>query len=250
MSEEKGLVLKNYEIDYSFIIKNYLDPKLWQKTWNLFMYKSFVFSLQMETINVQCEKIYFEVKLEDTLNTRAYRDDWNDCWGENKVTETIWYSLKIEDVSFFKKKIYSAMLDCIKKLERKKIMASEECQEMVRAMENEEEKLREIATDFLDENRVYNDEIRDAYIEAYVDNNKKMEDKIDNYKDNRRYNGLTDLYLIFANVNKDKELLQKIETYSLDKEELAETQKEIKEYMESLETEEFEEEMKSYLEDI
>ena len=28
--------LKVYDIDYEFIIKNYTDPKLWDKTWNLF----------------------------------------------------------------------------------------------------------------------------------------------------------------------------------------------------------------------
>lgn len=250
MSENNGLVLKNYEIDYSFIIKNYLDPKMWQKTWNLFIYKSFIFSLKMTSINVQDEKIYFEIQLEDTLNTTAYRDDWNDCWNENKVTDTVWYSLKIEDVSFLKKRIYSSMVDCIKKLERKKIMASEECQEMVEAMSNEKHILTNIAEEFLDDNGVENDDIRDAYIEVYVDKNQRMEENISNYKDLNRYNALTDLYLIFANVNDDKDLLRKVEVYSLNEEELASTQREIKEYMENLETEGFEEEMKSYLEDI
>ena len=34
--EEKLPVLKVYEIDYSFIIKNYLNPEMWSKTWTLF----------------------------------------------------------------------------------------------------------------------------------------------------------------------------------------------------------------------
>ena len=36
-------IIKNFEIDYSFIIKNYLNPELWHKKWNLFIYKNFVF---------------------------------------------------------------------------------------------------------------------------------------------------------------------------------------------------------------
>ena len=31
------LALKVYDIDYSFIIKNYLSPELWEKTWTLFV---------------------------------------------------------------------------------------------------------------------------------------------------------------------------------------------------------------------
>ena len=53
--------IKNFEIDYSFIIKNYLNPELWHKKWNLFIYKSFVFSLELNSIYVQDEKIYFHV---------------------------------------------------------------------------------------------------------------------------------------------------------------------------------------------
>ena len=39
---DKGLIIKAYDIDYSFIIKNYLDPKLWEKEWTLSMYKELV----------------------------------------------------------------------------------------------------------------------------------------------------------------------------------------------------------------
>ena len=250
MKEEKSLVLKNYEIDYSFIIKNYLEPKMWQKKWNLLIYKNFVFTLRMSFIYVQDEKIYFYIKLEDIKNTTDYRDDWNDCYEENSYEESINFSLKIDDVSFLEKKINSAMLDCIERLERKKIMGTERYQEIRNGKGKEIRTLTEIAEEFLDDNNVKNEDIREAYIDVFVENNKKIDKKLSEYQQLRKYNELTELYLVFANINENKNLLDKIERNSLDIEHLRETEKEVLEYIENLETEEFKEEMQGNLEDI
>lgn len=250
MKEEKSLVLKNYEIDYSFIIKNYLEPKMWQKKWNLLIYKNFVFTLRMSSIYVQEEKIYFYIKLEDIKNTTDYRDDWNHCYEENSYEESINFSLKIDDVSFLEKKINSAMLDCIERLERKKIMGTERYQEIRNGKGKEIRTLTEIAEEFLDDNNVKNEDIREAYIDVFVENNKKIDKKLSEYQQLRKYNELTELYLVFANINENKNLLDKIERNSLDIEYLREIEKEVLEYIENLETEEFKEEMQGNLEDI
>lgn len=247
---EKGLILKSYEMDYSFIIKNYLDPKMWQKKWNLFVYKGYVFTLRMSSIYVQEEKVNFYVRLEDVLNKSDYRDDWNDFRGENYAEEFVQYSLKIEDVSFLEKMINTAMLKCIEKLERKKIMGTERYQAIRDGEREEEETLTRIAEEFLDDNNVKNEDIRNAYIEAFVDNNKKIEEKLEDYKCLKKYNELTDLYLIFANVNKDEKLLDKVKEECLDLDKLEDLEKEALEYIESLETEEFQEEMQNNLEEL
>ena len=59
--ENKLPAIKVYDIDYSFIIKNYLNPEMWQKTWTLFQYKTFVVTLRLDSINCQKEKIFFQV---------------------------------------------------------------------------------------------------------------------------------------------------------------------------------------------
>jgi len=250
MKEEKSLVLKNYEIDYSFIIKNYLEPKMWQKKWNLLIYKNFVFTLRISFIYVQEEKIYFDIKLEDIKNTMDYRGDWNYWYGENSCEEPINFSLKIDDVSFLEKKINSAMLKCIERLERKKIMGTERYQEIRDGKEKEIRALTEIAEEFLDDNNVKNEDIREAYIDVFVENNKKIDEKLSEYQQLRKYNELTELYLVFANINENKNLLDKIERNSLDIEYLRKIEKEVLEYIENLETEEFKEEMQRNLEDI
>ena len=241
-------VIKNFEIDYSFIIKNYLNPELWHKKWNLFIYKSFVFSLELNSIYVQDEKIYFHVILEDILNVSDYTDEWTSY--PNRCYETVVYSLKIDDISFLKNKISSAMLYLIEKLEERKIKNSQEYKDIEDSKDSEERKLTEIAENFLDDNNVTNDDIRDVYISNYVDNNSKIEDYLNDCKYNLKYNMLTDLYLIYANVNKKDNLLQTLENRILDDEEFEELKNEINEYIKYMETEDFEQEMQEYLEDI
>lgn len=61
---EKGMVIKKYEVDYSFIIRNYLSPKMWEKVWTLFLYKNFRFTLQISNIEVEHGiGIVFKLKL-------------------------------------------------------------------------------------------------------------------------------------------------------------------------------------------
>ena len=37
--------IKVYEVDYQFIIDNYTSPELWDKVWNLFVFKNYVYNL-------------------------------------------------------------------------------------------------------------------------------------------------------------------------------------------------------------
>lgn len=47
------IALKVYDVDYSFIIKNYLASDLWQKTWTLFVYKNVRVTLDLYKIEVK-----------------------------------------------------------------------------------------------------------------------------------------------------------------------------------------------------
>lgn len=63
---ENGIVIKKYEVDYSFIIRNYLSPKMWEKVWTLFLYKNFRFTLQINSISVYSTvKITFRISLDN-----------------------------------------------------------------------------------------------------------------------------------------------------------------------------------------
>lgn len=245
MEENNLPIIKVYDVDYSFIIKNYLNPEMWSKTWTLFQYKGFVFTLNICGIDCENEKVSFKLSLKDVLEPNKYDEEW--CSFPNKVCRYIVYSLKIEDVNFLKRKIYSDMKEAIKTLENRRCQALDEYKQIEDSEETEKHILTEIAEKFLDDNNVTNENIRDVYIENYIENNSRIEDKLNEFKSNNRYRLFTDLYLILAESEKDEEFIKFILEYD---EKCVDVYEEVKEYMKYLETEKCREELKDKLEDI
>lgn len=247
--ESKLPAIKVYDIDYSFIIKNYLNPEMWQKTWTLFQYKTFVVTLQIDYINCAEEKICFKVTLKDTSTENSYNYEW----GRNtdkKAYCMAYYSLKINDINFLKREINSRVFDCITLLEKYNILASEECAGLEYEYSNETELLTQIAERFLDENGVSNEDIRDAYINAYVNNNSKLDIYKSRLIETLQYQTFPDLYLVYANATGDEKVINKWEEILSENNNLGELKDEIKEYLEYMNTEEFEEDNASCLEEI
>lgn len=247
--ESKLPAIKVYDIDYSFIIKNYLNPEMWQKTWTLFQYKTFVVTLQIDYINCAEEKICFKVTLKDNSTENLYNYEW----GRNtdkKAYYMAYYSLKINDINFLKREINSRVFDCITLLEKYNILASEECARLEYEYSNETELLTQIAERFLDDNGVSNEDIRDAYIDAYVNNNSKLDIYKSRLIETLQYQTFPDLYLVYANATGDEKVIKKWEEILNENNNLGELKDEIKEYLEYMNTEEFEEDNASCLEEI
>ena len=180
--------LKVYDIDYSFIIKNYLDVDLWQKTWTLFQYKDTVFTINLSSIDCKDNSICFLVK----CNKLEYN------------SQTIWYYINSDmTIKMLIDKINTAIWDLICIYERTIIRNTPEVHRCVELEYEEESRLTEIADDFLDEQGVTNADIRDAYISSYVSNNKHASDYTNDVIDNMKYTKLPDLYLVFAKVTKN-----------------------------------------------
>lgn len=247
--KEKGLILKKYEMDYSFIIKNYLNPKLWEKTWTLFTYKEFVVTLKLKSINCTNNSIRFQIVLKDYNPERKYRYDWG--WDDDKETYTeVEFSLKIEDINFLQRKIQSSIYGLIETLEKRNIRSFDEYRELEDSKDEEQNTLRKIAEDFLDDNNVTNEDIREVYIDNFIDNNSKINNKLIDIIDNYKFKVFTDFYLVFANSTKDEKLIEIANKNTSQVSNIEEIQKEIKEYLEYMETEEFIDEMYENLEEI
>lgn len=240
---EKGLILKVYDIDYSFIIKNYLDEKLWEKEWTIFIYKTFVITLSLSSIDVRNKKIFFEVKITDN------GQEFSNIYGKRSMKEFS-YNLSIENINILKKTLNLTIFELIQKIELEfYIQKTDRYFELTEMKETEQEKLQEIAEDFLDNEGVTNDEIREAYIEYYIDKNEKVWDLRNQYEGKMKYNMLTELYLIFLKATNDNERYKLVESY-VSENRLDEVLEEIKEYEEYMETDEFVEEMQCNLEEI
>lgn len=222
------LVIKTYDIDYSFIIKNYLDKELWDKEWTLFVYKDFVFSLQLWEINTRSNSVTFEILLTN-----------NDYKGS--VFRT--YYIKQSNINILKKQINGAMYDLITYCENYYIRNENGYKTIQEAESEEIDMLTEIAEKFLDENGVSNKEIRDVYIDNYVLNNKKTDIYLSNYLGGRTYLVLSDLYLVYTKITEDENKYNAILSKIKASENYMEILAEANDYLNKLKNEEKREEL-------
>lgn len=231
--------IKIYEIDYQFIIDNYTNPKLWDKVWNLFVFKNYIYTITLSSIDVKKYEISFEIRLESALNV----------WDRNK-TAFIKYNLKNSTIEILKKQINGTLFTLAEWLEKVVIENSSEYRQMEDSKYSERNLLEEIAKDFLDENNVTNSEIRDVYIDYYVDKNETIYERLNDLEDEMRYNYLTDLFLIIAECSNDETRKNKVLENQNNEEKIQQILGEVDEYMKYIETEDWTSEMREKLEAI
>ncbi|MCR0294093.1 hypothetical protein MKC43_10415 [[Clostridium] innocuum] len=231
--------IKTWKMDYSFIIKNYLNPALWQKTWTLFEYKDFVITIKLARIETEDMRIVFRLNLRDNgrPNTWGYQED-------------VSYSLKRSSIKFLIKSINGAIFRMIGYHERNHVL--EDLPVYIDAKQQgdiEIEKLTALASEFLDDEGVTNEEIREAYIDKYVDDNKQNNKYIQRLRSAYEYHLLTDFYLVFAESIGDDTKYQTVMN-RLEENEIENVLKEISQYKTYIETDDYQEEMKDLLEAI
>lgn len=216
---ENKMVIKKYEVDYSFIIRNYLSPKLWEKVWTLFLYKNFRFTLQINSISVYSTvKIMFRINLDN---------------GDFKDYEFADYDVDHPNLNVLKRQIDGAIKRLIHNYENHLIVSTKEYRELREKVDEEKEKLRDIASDFLDDNGITLSDIRDAYIDKFVDDNWKGYTYLSAYVDNMAYKLATDLWLIYAKSTNNSSLEEDIKD-SLSDTEYQNKLNEIKDYIDMM----------------
>lgn len=216
---ENGIVIKKYEVDYSFIIRNYLSPKMWEKVWTLSLYKNFRFTLQIYSISV-----YSTVKITFRINIQA---------GTYSSYTLIEYDVDHPNLNVLKRQIDGAMKNLIKRYEQHLIEQTSEYKELSDASYEERNRLQDIASDFLDDNGITLSDIRDVYIDKFVDDNWKGYDYVNSYVDGMKYKLATDLWLIYAKSTNDECLQDDIKEHLSDTE-YQDNLNEIKEYVDMM----------------
>lgn len=180
--------LKIYEIDYSWIISNYLDKELWDKKWNLFIFKDNVFTLNIYNIDVKNKEIRFEIR-----HNKQY---WN--------YEFVNYPLSgVMSIDILKRQINGAIWSLIESYEISLIKNSDDYESIVNSKDDEEEFLKSVAEKFLDDNNVTNDDIREVYIDDFVSKNSTIGSKLEGYICMSRYTFATEIMLVFTKITKD-----------------------------------------------
>ena len=226
--------LKVYKIDYEFIIKNYLDRNLWKKTWNLFIYRDNIFTLNLYEIDTENNKIRFKIKFNKL--------EW--------MYESITYDVDNTSIKILLQQINGAIFRLIERFEEREIKQSQPYKQAENAVFEEREKLREIARGFLDSEGVTNEDIRDAYIDKFVDRNETMYWKREKVLDTCRYTVCTDMFIVFCKATKDDVRLGNVEKQNLDKCRLRIIESEVETFLDTLDTEDYENEMIGALESV
>ena len=237
------IVIKQYKIDYDFIVKNYLDPSLWSMEWNLFVYNKTVVTLQLYSIDTINRRITFAIRIQDDVIN-----------GSRRRGTLIDYDLQHNNYKVLEKQINGGIRECIQLLEQSHIERSDFYRKLESSRSDEIDILTNIANNFLDENGVTNSAIREAYVDRFVYDNETTYDTLNDYKRERKYKELSDLWLVFYKALGDEETYQFIiNKIKEENEELLENVKKIIELFENQEGDDFEEyryDMENRLESI
>lgn len=226
--------IKVYKIDYDFIISNYLDKSLWKKKWNLFVYKDHVFTLNLYSIDTRNDKIMFEI----LYNKRTYS------------SELVSYDIQNTSIKILKQQINGAMFRLMEREDESMARNSDGYQRILNVYRDEDERLREIAEEFLDENGITLEEVRDAYIDRYVSNNAKMCTMLTNYLDGTKYTFLTELLLVFTKVTEDTKRYDSVCKAAGNLGNVALIESAVEQFVSELESDEYNEELIDALESL
>lgn len=130
--------------------------------------------------------------------------------GDFKDYEFADYDVDHPNLNVLKRQIDGAIKRLIHNYENHLIVSTTEYKELREKSAEEKEKLRDIASDFLDDNGITLSDIRDAYIDKFVDDNWKGYTYLSAYVDNMKYKLATDLWLIYAKSTNNSSLEEDI----------------------------------------
>lgn len=236
---------KVYKIDYEFIIKNYTDKSLWTKHWTLFVYKDFVINLRLKRINTFKEEVVFELDITNNNYSLPF-DNSGYTWVSNHEVR---YNVKNTSISILKQQIEGAMFSIIKELEEKEIKASENYITIYNTRSIENNRLVEIAENFLDDLDITHDDVRGAYIDRFVDANSEIDSKLQDYVNNMRFRVYSEIFLVFCEITKQEDRKNAV-LQSIDSDEAEKIMAKVEEVIAKMETNEYDEEKQANLEDL
>lgn len=150
------------------ILKNYKKEEFWKKNWLIFKCKDFNITWHITSIDT----IDNYIQSECVLTYLGRKKRWK-RWSYNYCRSCA--SIPLNNIEYtnihFQKNILGSSILTIDYLERDIANESYDYKEAEKLEYEEQEKLKQIAIDFLDKENVTNEDIREAYIDSFVDKN-------------------------------------------------------------------------------
>lgn len=223
--------IKQYNIDYDFLISNYLNKELWKKKWNLFVYKDNVFTLNLYKIYTQTDSIVFEIK----YNKLQYS------------SQEITYYLNNTSLQVLKQQINGAIFRLMESYDNELCRKTKGYKDICDMYDDEYNTLKDVAEEYLDSCGVTHEDIRDAYIDRYISDNQRCDVHKQNYLYGHRYEQLTDMFLVFTKITNDANRYRTVVEAINDGAYIKKIETQLKEFKEYFGTEEYTEEMNDNL---
>lgn len=219
---------KLYNINIKSILKSYLNRDFWGKKWVLYEYDGLVLSFKLNTIEIYCNQIRATVS--------SNRSD---------STSYLWFNIDNHSEVLFKKSLFSAMKSVISYEEIDLIRSSHSYNEARRLDTEVAYELEEKASKILDDEKVTNPDIRDAFITKYARENASR--YADAYVETSKFAFSPEHYLMLAYLMEKEvpeysaNLIEDVKSKgATSKTRLAKLEKEIQDKLKSYEVEEME----------
>lgn len=174
------VALKTYDVDYGFILRNYLDQSLWDKIWNIFEYREYKVNMKLYQIEIPNKVVTLRFTITNNEH-REYKD----------------VRIYLNNLNFkvLKKQINGAIDELIHSIESSIIQDTEEYREVDNSYYTEKEELRAEAEEILDKKGIEDEDVREAYIDKYWEDNRKYWDRINKFMESKKETVLVNLYL-------------------------------------------------------
>jgi len=145
------------EIDFDYIVENFLEKELWEKTWRIFNYDNTLVIMNLEQIDVKRKKIIFKLRVDD------FEDEDYEI-----TTFSVPYQKEHRNVTVFKKDLDYSIRLIYDMLDDNYIRKTKEYKDAIKREDEYKEKLKKRANNILDEDDVTNEEIRRIFVEEYA----------------------------------------------------------------------------------
>lgn len=192
-----------FKIDYEYIRKNYLNRELWGKTWTIYKFSKIEVELSLVKIDVKELFAWLSLKV-------YYKGDKRRKYNPTTRSLNGWYefdSIRVPlnnpeyNDTLFQNKIYGEVMNSIRIIEEQVISGTAPYKAELKRLDDWAEELKDKANQFLDENNVSNEEIRDAYVDSFVSEHEHDNSMLNSIKEQFKERLLTKEYLIFASYN-------------------------------------------------
>lgn len=147
-----------YKVNFKDIIANSLNREYWEKTWHLFEYDGYNVTMKLDSIDITRNQVWLRIDIEYKI--AGYKD---------YEFTTMRLPLDRYNAEVFKNKLHNNVKRVLRSVERGLARRGDEYHEAAAHDTYVDGLKRDELCEFLDDEGVYNSEVREIYIDEMLD---------------------------------------------------------------------------------